>query len=207
MVKSRAAQKFLANHPVQHQAIANIIKSEKPTRSKFQWQSEEDQISDELSNMMRNQKIVRLREEDLTSELPRKRQNLHKKLTWSENLVEVHNITDNQSEEILTAGICVETVPDILKECSKKSDIILPNLLPPSLKKNCHGAKLVLRQQNISTPDNCDSGLPIILPLQHIPETKSSLERTDELLGTGKQEENSLKFSFLINCDNKQKYL
>ena len=79
MVKSRAAQKFLANHPVQHQAIANIIKSEKPTRSKFQWQSEEDQISDEWSNMMRNQKIVRLREEDLTSDWPRKRQNLHKK--------------------------------------------------------------------------------------------------------------------------------
>ena len=193
MVKSRAAQKFLANHPVQHQNIANMAKSAKPTRSKFQWQSEEDQISDEWANMMRNQKIVRLREEDLTSDWPCKRQNIQKKVTWSENLVEVHNITENQAEEVLTDEVC---------------DIILPNVLQPSISKISRG-KLAQGQQNISRPDETDLVLSSIQPQQNIPETESSntLERIEGLLGTSKQEEKSLKFSFLINCDNNQKDL
>ena len=92
-LKSRASLKFLTNHPGQHKVLMDLLKSAKQTKSKFSWQTEENQINIELCNMIRNKDLLKLRREDNITEQQRKIEKHQKRVTWSKNLFEVRTIT------------------------------------------------------------------------------------------------------------------
>merc|ERR1719414_1554683 len=88
-VKSRASQKFRANHPYQHQMFADLVKSAKLTKSKFLFQREDEEMNSEMSNMLRNQEIVQLRPEDLPHCKLRKRSLKLKSVSWRKSLCDI----------------------------------------------------------------------------------------------------------------------
>ena len=103
-MKSRASEKFLANHPGQHELFVNLLKSAKQTKTKFLWQIEEDQINTELYNMLKNIDNLKFRKDDLACEQQRKRQKVNKRVTWSTNLFDVRTITCGQFQGSSTAA-------------------------------------------------------------------------------------------------------
>merc|ERR1712002_325581 len=89
-LKSRASQKFRANHPYQHQMFADLVKSAKLTnKSKFMFQREDEEMNSEMSNMVRNQEIVQLRPEDLPHCKLRKRSLKLKSVSWRKSLCDI----------------------------------------------------------------------------------------------------------------------
>merc|ERR1712121_340272 len=88
-LKSRASQKFRANHPYQHQMFADLVKSAKLTKSKFLFQREDEEMNSEMSNMLRNQEIVQLRPEDLPHCKLRKRSLKLKSVSWRKSLCDI----------------------------------------------------------------------------------------------------------------------
>ena len=88
-VKSRASQKFRANHPYQHQMFADLVKSAKLTKSKFLFQREDEEMNSEMSNMLRNQEMVQLRPEDLSHCKLRKRSLKLKSVSWRKSLCDI----------------------------------------------------------------------------------------------------------------------
>lgn len=186
-MKSRASQKFLANHPGQHQMFVNLVKSAKQTKCKFQWQREEDQINNEMSNMVKNQKITQFRQGDLTSDRQRKRLNLHKRVSWKKNLFEIRTITESRSDETfpgivpvlvqqtssrqtvsLSEKTCDEIVPDLLQQTWNKQPQGIKTVIESWSDKKFVGTVPDLLQQTTTTDismsdEKCDSSLPDLL--------------------------------------------
>merc|ERR1711931_66341 len=96
-LKSRASQKFRANHPYQHQMFADLVKSAKLTKSKFLFQREEEEMNSEVSNMMMNQQVVKVRPGDLTQ---RRRSGKVKSVSWRKSLCDVCPPTKSSTQEI-----------------------------------------------------------------------------------------------------------
>merc|ERR1712168_1682175 len=96
-LKSRASQKFRANHPYQHQMFADLVKSAKLTKSKFLFQREEEEMNSEVSNMMMNQQVVKVRLGDLTQ---RRRSGKVKSVSWRKSLCDVCAPTQSSTQEI-----------------------------------------------------------------------------------------------------------
>merc|ERR1711872_405290 len=96
-LKSRASQKFRANHPYQHQMFADLVKSAKLTKSKFLFQREEEEMNSEVSNMMMNQQVVKVRPGDLTQ---RRRSGKVKSVSWRKSLCDVCPPTQSSTQEI-----------------------------------------------------------------------------------------------------------
>merc|ERR1712215_645689 len=97
--KSRAAQKFLAMHPAQHQLLVTLMKSARQNNNnKVLWKREEE-INNELSNMVKNEALLKFRKDDLESEQERKRQKVKKRVTWSSNLLDIRSINCRHSQK------------------------------------------------------------------------------------------------------------
>merc|ERR1712168_808245 len=96
-LKSRASQKFRANHPYQHQMFADLVKSAKLTKSKFLFQREEEEMNSEVSNMMMNQQVVKVRPGDLTQ---RRRSGKVKSVSWRKSLCDVCPPIQSSTQEI-----------------------------------------------------------------------------------------------------------
>merc|ERR1712168_212841 len=96
-LKSRASQKFRANHPYQHQMFADLVKSAKLTKSKFLFQREEEEMNSEVSNMMMNQQVVKVRPGGLTQ---RRRSGKVKSVSWRKSLCDVCPPTQSSTQEI-----------------------------------------------------------------------------------------------------------
>merc|ERR1711872_855770 len=96
-LKTRASQKFRANHPYQHQMFADLVKSAKLTKSKFLFQREEEEMNSEVSNMMMNQQVVKVRPGDLTQ---RRRSGKVKSVSWRKSLCDVCPPTQSSTQEI-----------------------------------------------------------------------------------------------------------
>merc|ERR1711872_176100 len=96
-LKSRASQKFRANHPYQHQMFADLVKSAKLTKSKFLFQREEEEMNSEVTNMMMNQQVVKVRPGDLTQ---RRRSGKVKSVSWRKSLCDVCPPTQSSTQEI-----------------------------------------------------------------------------------------------------------
>jgi len=95
-LKSRASQKFRANHPYQHQMFSSLVKGAKQTKTKFMFQREEDEINNELSNMHQNQQNVLFRPADLSVNQLRKGSPNPKRVSWKESLLEERTIPEEQ---------------------------------------------------------------------------------------------------------------
>jgi len=95
-LKSRASQKFRANHPYQHQMFSSLVKGAKQTKTKFMFQREEDEINNELSNMHQNQQNVLFRPADLSDNQLRKASPNPKRVSWKESLFEERTIPKEQ---------------------------------------------------------------------------------------------------------------
>ena len=61
-------------------------------------QTEEEQINDKLFNMIKNKCLPEIRREDSNYEKPRRIENPWKRVTWSKNLHEVHQVTSRQCQ-------------------------------------------------------------------------------------------------------------
>jgi hypothetical protein len=77
----------------------DLLKSAKQTKSKFPWQTEENQINNEMFNMIRNQDLLKVRKEETIAKQHRKHEKPPKRVTWSKNLFEVHTITYGEYQE------------------------------------------------------------------------------------------------------------
>ena len=176
-MKSRASEKFLANHPGQHELFVNLLKSAKQTKTKFLWQIEEDQINTELYNMLKNIDNLKFRKDDLACEQQRKRQKVNKRVTWSKNLFDVRTITCGQSQGSSTAASWTQRNYDLAEV----------------IQRNCSGHK--------------QSTEPLNKHMKWSGETSSDSSEEVQLsiFGSGKLEQESLKFSFLEYCDHHQK--
>merc|ERR1711892_533417 len=95
-LKSRASQKFRANHPYQHQMFSILVKGAKQTKTKFMFQREEDEINNELSNMLQNQQNMLFRPADLTDNQLKKGSPNPKRVSWKESLFEEQTIPEEQ---------------------------------------------------------------------------------------------------------------
>lgn len=139
-LKSRASQKFRANHPSQHQMFVNLVKGAKQTKSKFLFQREEDEINNELSNMVKNQQAAQFRLGDLTCDRLKKRSKHVKRVSWRKSLCEVRAIS-----EILADNLpCVPGTNMPQQTCIKQSEM-WPN--------NCDGNMPDILQQTWSIPN------------------------------------------------------
>ena len=176
-MKSRASEKFLANHPGQHEIFVNLLKSAKQTKSKFLWQREEDQINTELSNMVKNVNNLKFRKEDLICEQQRKRQKANKRVTWSKNLFDVRTITCGQSQGSSTAASWTQGNCDLAEVTQLKCSGHAQSAEPSSRHMNWSGET----------------------------SSASSEELQLTIFDSGKLEQESVKFSFIEYCDHHQK--
>merc|ERR1712179_38231 len=89
--KSNAVKKFQSRHPEQHKVFSAIFQSAKQTRQGvFPLPADTEEINGEWSNMIRNQDLLRYREEDETH---RRTNCLGKAVTWRENLLDIRTIS------------------------------------------------------------------------------------------------------------------
>ena len=80
--------------------------------------------------MVKNQIIFKVRKEDTTHEQQKKRQKLHKRVTWSKNLFEIRTISCKQSQGPRTGAVRWseenrdEMVPNLIQEtCSHRNPL------------------------------------------------------------------------------------
>ena len=205
-MKSRASQLFLAKHPSQHHMFLNIVKSVKDTKSKFLWQSEEEQINNEYSNMVENQKIVQFREEDLPCDQKKKRQKLLKRVTWCENLVKVHTISRMQpevteSENDTKTVSCLELQMNLFK---KQEEDCVHEAFPDESEQPIDNKE---EKENINgnTSHVLDPKISSKMSVEILVDrtVQVALEKNEKFLAYRKEEQESLKLSFLIS-DNQE---
>eukprot|EP00092_Neocalanus_flemingeri_P042560 GFUD01046564.1.p1 GENE.GFUD01046564.1~~GFUD01046564.1.p1 ORF type:complete len:193 (-),score=38.80 GFUD01046564.1:127-705(-) len=187
VTKSRASQKFLANHPIQHKLFVNLLKTTKQTKSKFALQgTEDDQINNELSNMVKNQTLLKCRKEDMACEQQRKRQKLHKRVTWSKNLFEIRTISCRQSQGPRTAAVISP---------EENCDQIEPHLLQQTFMSQPQGQTCGRQSQGQTLSPSTWS--------EH--ESSESAENSQNWISAGgKLDHESLKFSFLEYCEEQK---
>lgn len=182
-LKSRASQKFRANHPSQHQMFLNLVKGAKQTKSKFLFQREEDEINNELSNMVKNQQNAQFRLGDLTCDRLRKRSNYVKRVSWRKSLCEVRAISESLTDKLpgvlgtnteqqtcikqseMWPNNCDGNMPDILQQTWSMTDpkfaVSVPDLLEQKCGMKSGEAGSMLNEKSSSTlPDIVRQTMP-----------------------------------------------
>ena len=93
-MKSKAALRFNTLHPDSVKDFQNILQTAK--RRKESLDEESPDHSDEVNNMIKNKLLTKSREEDeVFCESERKKRKLVKKrISWSQNLIEVQIVLD-----------------------------------------------------------------------------------------------------------------
>merc|ERR1711872_770888 len=193
-LKSRASQKFRANHPYQHQMFADLVKSAKLTKSKFLFQREEEEMNSEVTNMMMNQQVVKVRPGDLTQ---RRRSGKVKSVSWRKSLCDVCPPTQSSTQEIsqqvntnLFTSSPVERSMTGLQQLHVGSSVALSGSsvfsLPESDQQTCQPNCQYLGTSHYSL-------YPGLLSLESSPPSRSkSLSKS----------EGCLKFTFFTTCDS-----
>ena len=221
-VKSRASQKFRANHPYQHQMFADLVKSAKLTKSKFLFQREDEEMNSEMSNMVRNQEMVQLRPEDLSHCKLRKRSLKLKSVSWRKSLCDIcpsteisqqkfRNLHRQQTStpgdknlsglEQLNAGSSDSSLPE-LNTCQEYLPLVCTascqNL--PSYSVISELPSLESSPGEYSYPESLshESSSPGSSSSESSSPESSSPSRTISLSKTG----GCLKFSFFTSCDS-----
>merc|ERR1711970_1267935 len=204
-LKSRASQKFRANHPYQHQMFADLVKSAKLTKSKFLFQREDEEMSSEMSNMLRNQEIVQLRPEDLPHSKLRKRSRKLKSVSWRKSLCDVCPSTEISQQKLINLHRQQQPSTPGDKPLSGfqqldigSSDLYLPDLstcqeyLPLLCPASCQNLPSYSELPSIESSSHESSS-----PGSSSSES-SSPSRTISLSKAG----GCLKFSFFTSCDS-----
>eukprot|EP00092_Neocalanus_flemingeri_P105663 GFUD01135460.1.p1 GENE.GFUD01135460.1~~GFUD01135460.1.p1 ORF type:complete len:205 (+),score=38.40 GFUD01135460.1:104-718(+) len=199
VTKSRASQKFLANHPIQHKLFVNLLKTTKQTKSKFALQgTEDDQINNELSNMVKNQTLLKCRKEDMACEQQRKRQKLHKRVTWSKNLFEIRTISCRQSQGSQGPSTAAVISPE------ENCDQIEPDFLQQTFMSQPQG-QTCGRQSQGQTYDRQSQGQTLSPCTWPEHESSESAEESQNCISArGKLGHESIKFSFIEYCEEQK---
>ena len=221
-VKSRASQKFRANHPYQHQMFADLVKSAKLTKSKFLFQREDEEMNSEMSNMLRNQEMVQLRPEDLSHCKLRKRSLKLKSVSWRKSLCDICPSTEISQQKFKNLHRQQTSTPGdknlsgLEQLNSGSSDSSLPELntcqeyLPLVCTASCQDLpsysviselpSLESSPGEYSYPESLshESSSPGSSSSESSSPESSSPSRTISLSKTG----GCLKFSFFTSCDS-----
>merc|ERR1711970_307073 len=213
-LKSRASQKFRANHPYQHQMFADLVKSAKLTKSKFLFQREDEEMNSEMSNMLRNQEIVQLRPEDLPHSKLRKRSLKLKSVSWRKSLCDVCPSSEISQQKLTNLHRQQQPCTPDNKHLSglqqldvSSSDLCLPDLnpcqeyLPLLCSASCQNLPSYSELPSLESSPG-DYSYPESLSHESSSPGSSSSEssspsRTISLSKT----ERCLKFSFFTSCD------
>ena len=92
-MKSKAALRFNRLHPDSHRDFQNIVQT---ARKRKESCVEGPNASDEVTNMIKNKALTKFTEED---EMVKINKNiLKKKITWSQNLIQVQILLDCQAQ-------------------------------------------------------------------------------------------------------------
>ena len=92
-MKSKAALRFNRLHPDSHRDFQNIVQT---ARKRKESCLEGPDASDEVTNMIKNKALTKFTEED---EMVKINKNiLKKKITWSQNLIQVEILLDCQAQ-------------------------------------------------------------------------------------------------------------
>jgi len=219
-VKSRASQKFRANHPYQHQMFADLVKSAKLTKSKFLFQREDEEMNSEMSNMLRNQEMVQLRPEDLSHCKLRKRSLKLKSVSWRKSLCDICPSTEISQQkfrnlhrqqttspgdknlsglEQLNAGSSDSSLPE-LNTCQEHLPLVSICQNLPSYSVISELPSLESSPGEYSYPESLshESSSPGSSSSESSSPESSSPSRTISLSKTG----GCLKFSFFTSCDS-----
>merc|ERR1711884_97820 len=93
IMKSKAALRFNRLHPDSVKDFQNILQTAK--RRKESLDEESPDHSDEVNNMIKNKLLTKSREEDeVFCETEKKRKLVKKRISWSQNLIEVQIVLD-----------------------------------------------------------------------------------------------------------------
>jgi len=221
--KSRASQKFRANHPYQHQMFSDLVKSAKLTKSKFLFQREEEEMNSEMSNMLRNQEMVQLRPDDLSHCKLKKRSLKLKSVSWRKSLCDICPSTEISQQKFRNLHRQQTSTPSGDKNLSGleqlnagSSDSSLPELntcqeyLPLVCTASCQNLpsysviselpSLESSPGEYSYPESLshESLSPGSSSSESSSPESSSPSRTISLSKTG----GCLKFSFFTSCDS-----
>eukprot|EP00092_Neocalanus_flemingeri_P049213 GFUD01056470.1.p1 GENE.GFUD01056470.1~~GFUD01056470.1.p1 ORF type:complete len:156 (+),score=35.22 GFUD01056470.1:53-469(+) len=132
--------------------------------------------------MVKNQTLLKFRKEDMACEHQRKRQNLHKRVTWSKNLFEIRTVNSRQSQIPSTAEVsCPE------ENCDETEQNFL--------QKTC---RIQPQGQTCRRQSQAQTFSHRIWSEQESPE--SSEESHKWIFRSSKLKLESLRFSFLENC-------
>merc|ERR1712002_99757 len=215
-LKSRASQKFRANHPYQHQMFADLVKSAKLTnKSKFMFQREDEEMNSEMSNMVRNQEIVQLRPDDLPHSKLRKRSLKLKSVSWRKSLCDVCPSTEISEQKFTNLHRQQQPSTPGDKDLSElqqldvgSSDLCLPDLntcqeyLPLMCPASCQNLPSYSELPSLESSPG-EYSYPESLSHESSSPGSSSSEssspsRTISLSKPG----TCLKFSFFTSCDS-----
>ena len=92
-MKSKAALRFNRLHPDSHRDFQNIVQTARKRKESCQ---EGPNASDEVTNMIKNKALTKFTEEDQMVEI--NKNILKKKITWSQNLIQVQILLDCQAQ-------------------------------------------------------------------------------------------------------------
>ena len=88
-----AVKKFQPLHPENTNYSPQFFNLQNPRKSAFSWQTESEQINCEWSNMIRNEELLKFREEDEIFVKQRTNKPQIKRGRWSKNLLDVRTIS------------------------------------------------------------------------------------------------------------------
>merc|ERR1712098_991928 len=227
-LKSRASQKFRANHPYQHKMFADLVKSAKLTKSKFLFQREEEEMNSELSNMLMNQQVVKVRPGDLPHSYQRKRSGKVKSVSWRKSLCDVCPPIRSWTKEIsqpvntnLFTFSPVERSMTGLQQLHAGSSLALSGSsvfsLPESDQQTCQpncqylgtshyslypGLLSLESSPDISSSESFPHESIPSSPESSSPESSSPESSSPSRLKSLKKSEGCLKFTFFTTCDS-----
>ena len=96
-IQSRASLKFLSQHPTQHRLLIGQIETAK--QQKYSPPAETEDTSPEVLNMKQNRFLMMFTEQDRVKEEQKKRK-LSKRISWSENLIEIRTVVEWEDDEV-----------------------------------------------------------------------------------------------------------
>ena len=170
------------------------------------WQSEEEQINNEYSNMVENQKIVQFREEDLPCDQKKKRQKVLKRVTWCENLVKVHTISrmqpevserENDTKTVSCLKLQMNLIQKQEEDCVHEA---LPDESKPPIDEKEEKENINENTSHVLDP-KISSKMSVEIVVDRSEQV--ALEKKEKFLAYRKEEQESLKLSFLIS-DNQE---
>merc|ERR1712179_585465 len=96
-MRSQATEKFTRLHPDSHSTFRAMMASARMTREDLQEDSEDQELATtpEITNMLKNKILTQFRaDDDIEEVLRRNRKMITKKLSWSQNLIQVQILFD-----------------------------------------------------------------------------------------------------------------